>query len=98
MHWAETRQTAAVSAAFILVNSIAGLAGNLSSVRSFPTLIYVLLPAAILGGYLGAEYGSRRLDPSNLRRMLAVVRVIAGVKLIASGGAWQMASRVWSRN
>jgi uncharacterized membrane protein YfcA len=84
MHWAETRQTAGISAAFILVNSIAGLAGNVSSVHSFPTLIYVLLPAAVLGGYLGSEYGSRRLDPSNLRRLLALVLVIAGIKLIVS--------------
>jgi uncharacterized protein len=82
MGWAEVRQTAGVSAAFILANSSAGLAGNLSSVGSFPTLIYVLLPAAIVGGYVGSEFGSRRLDPTNLRRLLAVVLVIAGLKLI----------------
>jgi uncharacterized membrane protein YfcA len=81
MGWAEMRQTAGVSAAFILANSTAGLAGNLSSVHTFPTLIYYLLPAAIIGGYVGSEYGSRRLDPSNLRRLLALVLVIAGLKL-----------------
>jgi uncharacterized protein len=34
--WEEPRKTSGVAAAFILINSIAGLAGNLASVRSLP--------------------------------------------------------------
>jgi uncharacterized membrane protein YfcA len=82
MGWAETRQTAGVSAAFILVNSIAGLLGNVSSIGSLPSFIFVLAPAAILGGFIGAEFGSKRLASANLRRLLALVLIVAGIKLI----------------
>ena len=82
MGWAETRQAAGASAVFILVNSIAGLLGNVSSVGALPGSIFVFAPAAIIGGLIGAEYGSKRLASANLRRLLAVVLIIAGCKLI----------------
>ncbi len=82
MGWAETRQAAGVSAAFILVNSTAGLLGNVSSIGVLPGSILVFAPAAIVGGLIGAEYGSKRIAGANLRRLLAVVLVIAGLKLI----------------
>ena len=82
MGWASTRQTAGVSAAFILVNSVAGLLGNLSSVHALPSALWILAPMAIVGGFIGAEYGSKRLATPNMRRLLAVVLVIAGMKLI----------------
>ena len=82
MGWAETRQTSGVSAAFILVNSIAGLLGNLASIAALPSSIIVLAPAAIIGGYIGAEYGSKRIASPNLRRLLAAVLIVAGTKLI----------------
>ncbi|HYE66280.1 MAG TPA: sulfite exporter TauE/SafE family protein [Pyrinomonadaceae bacterium] len=83
MGWAEIRQAAGVSAAFILVNSIAGLLGNVSSVGALPaSSIFVFAPAAVIGGFIGAGYGSRRIAGANLRRLLAVVLIIAGLKLI----------------
>jgi len=83
MGWAETRQASATAAAFILVNSASGLLGNLSGVGALPaTSILLFAPAAIGGGLIGAEYGSRRIAGPNLRRLLAAVLVIAGLKLI----------------
>ena len=82
MGWAETRESAGVSAAFILANSIAGLAGNISVVHKIPHLIVWLIPAAILGGILGSELGSRRLNPIALRRLLALALVVASIKMI----------------
>ena len=82
MGWAGTKQTAAVSAAFILLNSIAGLAGHLSSVRSLPPEIYIWAFTAMLGGIIGSGLGSRRFANSTLYSMLSVVLVIAGVKFI----------------
>lgn len=82
MGWAETRQSSGLSAAFILVNSIAGLLGNVSSVGALPTSIFIFAPAAIIGGFIGAEYGSKHIAGANLRRLLAVVLIIAGLKLI----------------
>lgn len=82
MGWAGTKQTAAVSAAFILLNSISGLAGHLTSVNSLPSEIYFWAFAAMLGGIIGSGLGSRRLTNTTLYSLLAVVLVIAGVKFI----------------
>jgi uncharacterized membrane protein YfcA len=82
MGWAGTRATAGLSAAFILVNSIAGLLGNVSSVGALPGAIFILAPVAMVGGYIGAGYGSKRIGGASLRRLLAVVLIIAGLKLI----------------
>ncbi len=80
--WADVRKTAGVSATFILVNSAAGLLGHLQSVRSLPGQILWWAPAALLGGILGSEMGSRRLTPLTMRRMLAAVLVVAGSKML----------------
>mgnify|MGYP003576182046 CR=1 FL=1 len=82
MGWAETRETGGVSAAFILVNSAAGLAGNPESIGSLPSQLPVWTTAAVIGGIIGSELGSRRLGTPVFRRLLGVVLVIAGAKLI----------------
>lgn len=82
MRWADVKQTAAVSVAFILVNSIAGLLGHVSSVRSLPGLIVPLAIAVVVGGWIGSSLGSRRVPSPLLRRMLAIVLVIAATKLV----------------
>ena len=80
--WADTRRTAGVSAAFILVNSVAGLLGNLTNLQALPPALPYLALAAIGGGVVGSEFGSRRLASMTIRRLLAVVLVVAGVKMI----------------
>ena len=82
--WAGTKQTSAVAAPFILVNSIAGLAAiAISNSAPLPFYIWILAPAVIVGGWLGAEYGSRRFANPIVRRVLAVVLALAGAKMIA---------------
>src|SRR5262249_25231634 len=76
------RKASGVAAAFILVTSIAGLLGNISSVGHLPSHIPIWVGAVIVGGRIGSEYGSRHLASATLRRLLAVVLVIAGLKLI----------------
>jgi len=83
MGWAETRVTAGVSALFILVNSVAGIAGHLASLALLPPATPVLALAAFAGGIVGSSYGARRLATPTLRRLLAVVLVVAGVKMLA---------------
>ncbi len=80
--WADVKRTAATSVVFILVNSIAGLAGNLKQVKSLPDNLLYLLIAAGLGGLIGSELGSKRLENTTIKRVLAVVLLVAGVKLI----------------
>ena len=85
MNWADARHTAGVSAAFILVNSIAGLLGNFSSVGSLPASLPLLAVSVAIGGYLGAEYGRKRFSNVTIKRLLAVVLVIGGLKMILEG-------------
>ena len=80
--WEEPRKTSGVAAAFILANSIAGLAGNLSSLGSLPAELPFLLAAVGIGGLAGAFMGARRLPRPALLRILALVLAIAGAKLI----------------
>jgi uncharacterized membrane protein YfcA len=82
MAWAHTRETAGISAAFILLNSIAGLFGNLASVSQLPGVIIYWAPAVVIGGFIGAEYGSKQLGSLALKRLLAVVLIIAGLKML----------------
>ncbi len=80
--WADARRTAAVSAAFILVNSAAGLLGNPAGLKSVSTALPYFAAAALVGGIAGTEFGSRRLPPRWIRRLLAAVLVVAGLKMI----------------
>jgi uncharacterized membrane protein YfcA len=82
--WAETRTTSGVAAPFILVNSIAGLLGHFSSVSQLPPNIPIWGAAAVLGGWVGASYGSKRAPAPVLRQLLSLVLIVAGVKLILS--------------
>jgi uncharacterized membrane protein YfcA len=83
--WADIRKTAGVSVTFILVNSVAGLLGHIGSVKSLPYEIIWWVPAAFIGGLIGTELGSRRLTPLVMRRLLAAVLVVAGLKMLFGG-------------
>jgi uncharacterized protein len=80
--WAGTRFAAGASAVFILANSISGLAGAIGSAATLPGYLALWLPTVAIGGLVGSELGSRRLPASGVRRALAVVLFIAGLKLI----------------
>lgn len=82
MRWGTIKTIAAVSAAFILVNSISGLIGHLSARKGFPSVVVPLAVAAALGGTAGSYLGSRLLAPSAIKKLLAAVLAIAGYKLI----------------
>ncbi len=82
--WATAREAAAASALFILANSLAGLAGRIRAAGPPPPLVPLLAAAALAGGVFGSGLGARRLPPVTLRRLLAIVLAIAGVKLLMS--------------
>ena len=82
LRWERTKTVAAVSAAFILVNSVSGLAGHLVKTRSFPDVAPVLAAAALAGGAAGSYLGSTRLPHAAIKRLLAAVLAIAGLKLL----------------
>jgi uncharacterized protein len=80
--WARARRTSGVSAVFILVNSVAGLAGTTISFAMLPAGLPVWIVAALVGGVIGTQLGSRWLPVAVLRYLLAAVLMIGGLKLI----------------
>jgi uncharacterized membrane protein YfcA len=82
LHWGRMKEAAAVSALFIWVNSASGLAGQLSSGVKLESQSFVLVGVALLGGFLGAYFGSKKMNTKALRYILAFVLLLASVKLI----------------
>lgn len=82
MRWATTKQAAAVSALFIVVNSVAGLAGRFARGGLEAGTIWPLILAAGAGGLLGSSWGARRSTPRTLRLLLGIVLLGAAFKLI----------------
>lgn len=81
--WADTRTTAGVSAGFILLNSVSGLAGQLQLLEALPLdAIAVWVPLAVVGGFLGSRYGSRHLRNRTIQRLLSVVLLVAAAKML----------------
>ena len=80
--WAKLKQTAAISALFILVNSVSGLVGLVSKGVQFNTLMWVMLVVALVGGLLGSYYGANKFNSTKLNYALSFVLLIASIKLI----------------
>lgn len=80
---ATVRETSAVSAGFIFVNSASGLAGILLKQPAGTGLPLVWVGAAVVGGALGSTLGSRHLSVPALRLILGLVLVLAAYKLLS---------------
>lgn len=80
--WANLKQTASISALFIFVNSVSGLAGLISKGVQFNTLMWTMLGVAFVGGLLGSYFGANKFDSKKLKYALSFVLLIASVKLM----------------
>ena len=81
LHWGNMKQAAAVSALFIWVNSAAGLIGQVSTGITFSSQSFLMVAIAIVGGFLGAYLGSKRFSQTKLKQLLAIVLIMASIKL-----------------
>lgn len=79
--WGRVKETAAVSALFIFVNSMSGLYGLFQKGFEPNTQLTSWLIAALVGGFLGAYQGSFKFNLQTLRFILASVLLIAVAKL-----------------
>jgi len=82
LNWTNQKQTAAISALFIFVNSVSGLAGQLSHGIKIEPQMFSFVAIAFVGGLLGAWLGSLKFNQQILKYTLAVVLLMASVKLI----------------
>ena len=79
---APVKTVAAVTAPFILVNSLAGLCGGIVAGRTLPAISLPVVAAVVAGGLAGSQLGAFRLPARWLRLLMAVVLTVAGVKLL----------------
>jgi len=82
MGWANVKETAAISAIFIFLNSTAGILGLVSNGIHISPQIAYWIAVALAGGLLGAYVGSFKLSLVKLRYLLAFVLLLASIKLL----------------
>jgi uncharacterized membrane protein YfcA len=80
--WVSVKQASGTVAAFIFVNSVAGLLGNIHSVSSLPHQLPIFLVAVLLGAFIGTRFGISRFSPNAVKRALGFVLLIAGAKFL----------------
>jgi len=85
--WVKPKTTGGIAAGFIVLNSIAGLAGaGWHAVAHAGPLLWLTLPA-VIGALLGTHFGARRWSSVTFSRVLAGVLIFAGGKLLIEAAA-----------
>lgn len=82
LRWTDQKQTAAISALFIFVNSLSGLAGYMTKGIEFSQDMFTYVIIAFAGGLLGSYFGSLKFNQNILKNTLAIVLLVAGIKLL----------------
>ena len=80
--WIATRQSAAVSAMFNLLNSAAAFAGVWVTMPALPRELPLWLCAVGVGGFVGSWLGALRLPPKVMRMILSGLLLVAGARMI----------------
>jgi len=82
LKWTDQKQTAAITALFIFVNSVAGLFGQLTKGIHFSVDMVLYVAVAFTGGLLGAYLGALRFPQAILKNVLGCVLAVAAYKLL----------------
>ncbi len=80
----DTRESAAMSSAFIVLNSLSGLLGHTEPLAISSEAFFALIGAGMAGGFIGSNWGAMRAKTRGLQYALGAVLVIASVKLLIS--------------
>ncbi|MEP2771022.1 MAG: sulfite exporter TauE/SafE family protein [Fulvivirga sp.] len=82
--WDKAKYIAALASFFILVNSIAGLAGQWlqNDIHIDLSWSWPMLVAVFLGGQIGSRLATRQFNHNTIRRITAVVIMIAALKIL----------------
>lgn len=82
--WADPKKTSAVSALFIVVNSLSGITGRVARGGFEFSAAVPFIVAAFLGGLAGSHFGANRFSGMTLRRILSAVLLVAAFKLVVT--------------
>ncbi|HSJ66049.1 MAG TPA: sulfite exporter TauE/SafE family protein [Anditalea sp.] len=80
--WTNMKETAALSALFIFLNSVSGYIGSAAYSTHIDLQLWLLMPLTLIGGMAGAYYGARKFNVQVVKYLLTTVLLIASVKLI----------------
>jgi uncharacterized membrane protein YfcA len=80
-NWAGPQLTAGTISVFVLVNSISGLFGYWFASPDLPAQLPLWALVALIGGWIGAEIGSRKLSATTIRRILGLILLLAGLRM-----------------
>lgn len=81
--WDDAKKISALASVFILVNSISGLAGQLSQKPEIDwSFVIPLLIAVLLGGQIGSRLGANRFNPMHIKRITAILILVAGLNIL----------------
>jgi uncharacterized membrane protein YfcA len=82
--WDSPKKIAALASFFILVNSVAGLAGQISGGTFNPVMPHtpILLLAVFLGGQLGTRINIHRIRPSVVKGLTGLLVGYIGLRLV----------------
>lgn len=81
LRWGKMKEAAAVSALFIWVNSASGMIGQLTSGIRLDSKTWIFVVLALIGGYFGGYFGSKKMNNRGLRYLLSFVLILACIKL-----------------
>lgn len=79
--WGGMKETAAASAAFIFLNSLAGLSGHVFSGMEVSPRIAIWIVAVVIGGLIGSWTGGFKLSATQLKYLITAVLLVASIKL-----------------
>lgn len=83
MRWDQARKISALASVFILVNSISGLLGQWSrAVTIDMQFVLPMVVAVFVGGQIGSRWGAKKFNPIHIRRVTAVLILVAGINIL----------------
>lgn len=80
--WADPQRATGIAACFIVVNSLAGLAGGASSLAALPAYLPWFVLAAVVGALVGTTLSLKRLNKRGVLRVLGIVLGVAAAALV----------------
>jgi uncharacterized membrane protein YfcA len=81
--WDDAKKISALASVFILVNSISGLAGQLSQNPEIDwSFVIPLLAAVLIGGQIGSRLGANKFNPIHIKRITAILILVAGLNIL----------------
>jgi uncharacterized protein len=90
MKWDTPKKVAATSGFFILINSVSGIAGQLTGPRANINYVFtgILLGTVIVGGQIGSYVGINKLSHTAIKRVTAMLVLLAGLELLQQNLSW----------